>query len=86
MSANGEVDFDGDNLTESFQYLDVLRESGVTNMYGAGPYLAEEFTPDGRKASRIVQASMETFSHEVSAADWAKKFHESSKAACPPTL
>lgn len=24
-------------------YLDNLRESGVTNMYGAGPYLADEF-------------------------------------------
>lgn len=26
-----------------FTYLDDLRESGITNMYGASPYLAEEF-------------------------------------------
>lgn len=28
---------------EHLEYLDELRESGVTNMYGAGPYLVREF-------------------------------------------
>ena len=26
---------------DHFEYLDELRESGVTNMYGAGSYLAD---------------------------------------------
>lgn len=29
--------------TEYFEYLDELRESGVTNMFGAAPYLVSEF-------------------------------------------
>ena len=29
-------------MTKYFTYLDALRESGKTNMYGAGPYLAEK--------------------------------------------
>ena len=29
--------------TQIFKYLDNLRESGVTNMFGAGIYLQEEF-------------------------------------------
>ena len=28
-----------------FTYLDDLRESGVTNMFGARPYLEAEFDP-----------------------------------------
>lgn len=34
---------DGELLKECFEYLDQLRESGVTNMYGCGPYLQEAF-------------------------------------------
>ena len=30
-------------LIDFFEFLDELRESGVTNMYGAGPYLRREF-------------------------------------------
>jgi hypothetical protein len=35
-----------------FAYLDELRNSGVTNMFGAAPYLAREFAiplPEARK-------------------------------------
>jgi hypothetical protein len=28
---------------EVLQYLDNLRDSGVTNMFGAGPYLMQQF-------------------------------------------
>ena len=28
---------------EVFVYLDELRDSGVTNMYGAGPYIRDNF-------------------------------------------
>lgn len=33
----GEAD-----LTDAFRYLDVLRESGVTNMYAATPYVIRD--------------------------------------------
>ena len=45
-----------------FQFLDELRESGVTNMFGAGPYLQEAFGLDRREARDIVIEWMESFS------------------------
>jgi hypothetical protein len=46
---------------EHFIYLDDLRESGVTNMYGGGAYLAEEFDIPKRDASKYLVHWMETF-------------------------
>lgn len=44
-------------------FLDDLRESGVTNMFGAAPYLREEFPHLDREAARkAVVYWMETFS------------------------
>lgn len=45
-----------------YLYLDELRESGVTNMYGAGDYLAEEF-PDlsNSAADEVLLDWMKTF-------------------------
>jgi hypothetical protein len=37
-----------------FDYLEELRQSGVTNMYGAGPYLAREFGMEEKDASKIL--------------------------------
>lgn len=36
---------------EMLEYLDALRDSGITNMLGAGPYVETEFglTPDEAK-------------------------------------
>ena len=45
-----------------FVYLDDLRESGVTNMYGAGSYLEEVFGLDRREAGKILAKWMDTFS------------------------
>lgn len=45
-----------------FHYLDGLRESGVTNMFGARPYLMEEFGLDSKKAGDILSEWMRTFS------------------------
>ena len=36
-------DMNPDDLARYFDFLDDLRESGITNMFGAGPYLREEF-------------------------------------------
>jgi len=46
---------------EYFDYLDDLRESGVTNMFGASPYLVEEFGVDRSTAQRILIEWMRTF-------------------------
>ena len=47
---------------DHFEYLDELRESGVTNMYGAGSYLADEFGLERRKAREVLSEWMRTFS------------------------
>lgn len=47
---------------EVFLYLDTLRDSGVTNMFGAGPYVEDEFDLDRRTARSLVVEWMETFS------------------------
>lgn len=44
-----------------FRFLDDLRESGVTNMYGAGPYVQDEFGMDEIEAGRFLVSWMETF-------------------------
>ena len=46
---------------EAFLFLDALRESGVTNMFGATPYLQEEFDISGKEARKILVEWMETF-------------------------
>ena len=46
-----------------FLFLDKLRESGVTNMFGASPYIRKAFPDIGRhEANRILVKWMETFS------------------------
>jgi len=57
-----ENDIIFDNLAEEvFPYLDELRKSGVTNMYGAHQYVMEDFSMDKAMAIKLVQAWMETF-------------------------
>ena len=47
---------------EHFAYLDALRESGVTNMFGARPYLETEFGLSRNEAKLILTEWMQTFS------------------------
>lgn len=52
-----------DGLTdEHLTYLDELRESGVTNMFGAAPYLADAFDLDTATARVYLGYWMRTFS------------------------
>ena len=37
-----------------FTYLEGLRQSGVTNMFGAGPYLEREFGLDRDEANEVL--------------------------------
>jgi len=45
-------------------YLDALRESGVTNMYGARPYIEDEFNVGKIIATKILTYWMRTFGQE----------------------
>jgi len=46
---------------EVFEYLDDLRDSGVTNMFGATPYIQEVFDVDKQKAQELLVKWMYTF-------------------------
>lgn len=54
---------------EHFEYLDQLRESGVTNMLGARPYLIKEFGLDRNTAGNVLQRWMATYSERQSSRD-----------------
>ena len=43
-------------------YLDALRESGITNMYGAGSYLQDKFGMTKQEAKQVLMYWMRTFS------------------------
>lgn len=45
-----------------YQYLDRLRESGATNMFGAGPYLEAEFDFTPKEAKHWLVQWMASFS------------------------
>lgn len=47
-------------LTQEYvDYLDDLRDSGETNMWGAAPYLEDEFGLDSKEAEEILFAWIE---------------------------
>jgi len=50
--------------TEHLVYLDGLRESGVTNMYGAGVYLQAEFAISKQEATHILKYWMSSFGED----------------------
>jgi len=52
--------------TTVFEYLDELRESGITNMFGASPYLQERFGFSRYDANRFLTKWMETFNERHS--------------------
>jgi hypothetical protein len=50
------------SLQEQVNYfLDELRESGVTNMFGAAPYIVEEFGVTRKEAKSFLLNWMQTF-------------------------
>jgi hypothetical protein len=42
-------------------YLNDLRDSGVTNMFGARPYLMQEFGIDAKKAQEVLLEWMSSY-------------------------
>jgi len=72
-----------DNPEYYFEYLNKLRDSGVTNMFGAVPYLRAEFGLDRNTARQILatwmKSSMKEASAELSKAE-KKKLKDMSKS------
>lgn len=57
-------------MNKYFDYLDALRESGVTNMYGAVPYLQQEFPELGFNHAQAVYVLREwIYSHRQEGRD-----------------
>ena len=50
-----------DLKSDVYDYLDLLRESGVTNMFGAAPYLMDEFGFDKKEAGERLSSWMKDF-------------------------
>ena len=48
-------------ITKVFIFLDNLRESGITNMFGARPYVIAEFGYSKDKAGKVLTEWMRTF-------------------------
>jgi hypothetical protein len=58
MSTPTLQDYTVEQIAEFFVYLDDLRESAVTNMYGATSYLRIEFGMDRRLSEAVLKAWM----------------------------
>lgn len=68
-----------EQTAEYFEFLDELRESGQTNMFGARPYLMRKF-PElaegrGEAAGKVLSHWMSTFDPSVTAFDRAQQPH-----------
>ena len=56
-------------MRKEFTYLNRLRESGATNMFGAAPYLEMEFDLDRREAKQVLMDWMQWVEQEPSNRD-----------------
>ena len=61
-----------DQYADYFAYLDALRKSGVTNMFGARPYLEQEFDLPKAEATKVLTAWMQSFSRDKTAEERAR--------------
>jgi transposase InsO family protein len=51
----------GDMLDEMMEYLDMVRETDATNMYGAGPWLSNAYGLSKQDARAVLQHWMDTY-------------------------
>lgn len=49
---------------EVFEYLNELRISGITNMFGATPFIEADFGVTRKEAMRLLSLWMENFNEE----------------------
>lgn len=58
---------DRDYMESYFKYLDDLRESGTTNMFGAAPYLMRRFGLGKSEARTVLMQWMSSYEERDSA-------------------
>jgi hypothetical protein len=68
------MEYDFEQFVEAFEFLDELRESGQTNMFGASANVMNELGHDRTTARNLVSAWMKSYDGETSVEDRAKKF------------
>ena len=61
--------FTEEQLANYFDYLDGLRESGATNMFGATAYLVKEYSIKTNVASQALMLWMQTFRRDKALGD-----------------
>ena len=61
MTTNEQVFTEEVTQEEVFSFLENLRESGVTNMFGAAPYISEYFDVNMSRARKMLSAWMESY-------------------------
>src|SRR5690348_8925471 len=59
-------------LASDFRYLDMLRESGVTNMFGAGAYLQRDLGLSRGDAHDVLRMWMSSFAPDVNPVERAR--------------
>jgi hypothetical protein len=55
------INFMAEEKEEFFDYLETLRQTGVTNMYGAAIYLQESFDLTKAQSREILKEWMENY-------------------------
>ena len=53
-----------DKEQEVLEFLNILCDSGATNMFGAVPYIKDEFELDSKEAKRLLSLWMANFNDE----------------------
>ena len=61
MELREQLEEFGTDLEEMLDYLDDLRESGITNMFGATPYIEDTFALSRKVSSACLLYWMTTF-------------------------
>jgi hypothetical protein len=72
-------DLNKDELMEAFDYLDELRETGETNMFGAASYIISDLGWHRDAARAATLAWMETFDGFSTPKERAKRFLDKNK-------
>ena len=58
------MNFTDEEKKEMWQFLELLRRSGVVNMFGASPYLEREFDLDSRTARNVLSDWMKNYNRK----------------------
>lgn len=67
------LEYTAEQTARMFEYLDTLRESGETNMFGAAPYVESHFGMTRNAARSVLMAWADTFDPALSPAARAEK-------------